>query len=154
MLEADGGSDALLSSTDCPAGATNPAPVADAEKDSPEVGSGDGEDTTGTGESSKSNGKSPPAEGAGNGALSAESAEAEEAGEDAHATSTGGSEAEGDEDSAADSEGTQDFSDDDDEGKDGYKKGGYHPVLLLMLSAFSLSAPALPCQRLLGLFRS
>jgi hypothetical protein len=48
--------------------------------------------------------------------------------DDAHAGSTGGSDAEGDGNSAADSEGTQDFSDDDDEGKDGYKKGGYHPV--------------------------
>jgi hypothetical protein len=46
--------------------------------------------------------------------------------DDAHAGSTGGS----DGNSAADSEGTQDFSDDDDEGKDGYKKGGYHPVSL------------------------
>jgi hypothetical protein len=55
-------------------------------------------------------------------------APADEEREDAHAASTGGSEAEGDEDSAADSEGTQDFSDDEDEGKDGYKKGGYHPV--------------------------
>ena len=55
-------------------------------------------------------------------------AAAEAVGEDSHAASTGGSEGEGDDDSAADSEGTQDFSDDEDEGKDGYKKGGYHPV--------------------------
>ena len=47
-----------------------------------------------------------------------------------HVLTEGGSEADGDDGSAADSEGTQDFSDDDDEGKDGYKKGGYHPVKL------------------------
>ena len=65
------------------------------------------------------------------GATRAASSDAAQAVEDAHAASSEGvSEVDGDEDSAADSEGTQDFSDDEDEGKEGYKKGGYHPVSL------------------------
>lgn len=73
----------------------------------------------------------------------------EAAGDDAHATSSGVSEAEGDEDSAADSEGTQDFSDDEDEGKDGYKKGGYHPVPAVATLLPRSLPPSLPSLALL-----
>lgn len=109
------------------AATSNPAPVADGEGSNSVAGDTAAEVGTVEGGSeinSKSKGGTTEASNNGAQAPLADPA----ASEDAHAASAGGSEADGDEDSAADSEGTQDFSDDEDEGKEGYKKGGYHPV--------------------------